>query len=493
MNAPTRPIRFLLGDAVRELAGIDPNTTVLNYLRLHERRRGTKEGCGEGDCGACTVALGALEDGRLVYRAVNACIQLVGTLDGKQLLSVEDLADPDGDLHPCQQAMVEQHGSQCGFCTPGFVMSLFALYHGQDRIERNRIDDALAGNLCRCTGYGPIVAAAGEMRGGGALDRFVRHRGETIARLRTLGAGKMAALEADGSTYFAPRNAAQLAELLLRHPDATILAGGTDVGLWVTKQLRRLATIIYLGDVGDLKQVAIGDRWIEIGAAVTYSDALATIAEHHPDIAAMMRRLGSEQIRNAGTIGGNIANGSPIGDMPPALIALGSRLVLRRGERYREMPLEDYFLEYGRQDRQPGEFVAAIRVPIAHPGRILRCYKIAKRFDQDISAVLGAFALSLDGGRVQEIRICFGGMAGVPKRASETEAALTGKFWNREEIEAACLALARDYQPISDMRASAAYRQKVAGNLLRKFFIETTEPQARTRIVAERRAAHESA
>ncbi len=495
MNEPTRPIRFLLGDEARELADLDPNTTVLSYLRQHERRRGTKEGCGEGDCGACTVVLGTLEEGRLVYRAVNACIQLVGTLDGKQLLTVEDLADPtDAEggcaLHPCQQALVDHHGSQCGFCTPGFVMSLFALYHGQDRIDRNRIDEALAGNLCRCTGYGPIIAAAGTMRESGALDRFVRRRGETIGKLRALGEGKMAVLRSDGRSFFAPRNSAQLADLLLRHPDATILAGGTDVGLWITKQLRLLDTIIYLGDVADLKQIAVGERWIEIGAGATYSDALAVIEEHHPDFAATLRRLGSEQIRNAGTMGGNIANGSPIGDSPPPLIALGSRLVLRRGDRYRELPLEEYFLEYGRQDRQPGEFVAAIRVPIAQPGRLLRCYKVSKRFDQDITAVLGAFAVILEAGRVLDIRICYGGMAGVPKRAMEAEAALNGKPWTRDTIEAAAAALALDYQPISDMRASAAYRMTIAGNLLRKFFAETSEAPPLTRVLTERQAAH---
>jgi xanthine dehydrogenase small subunit len=486
----TRPVRFLLGDELRELAEIDPNTTVLDYLRLRERRCGTKEGCGEGDCGACTVVLGALESGHLVYRAVNACIQLVGTLDGKQLLTVEDLADPDGALHPCQQALVEAHGSQCGFCTPGFVMSLFALYHAQDRIDRNRIDDALAGNLCRCTGYGPIIAAARSMRAGGALDRFVRHRGETISRLRALSEGKAAMLEGEGRSYFAPRSAAQLAALLLRHPDATILAGGTDVGLWITKRLSRPRTIVYVGDVDELRQVSVGDRWIEIGAAVTYTKAMAVIADHHPELAAMLLRLGSEQIRNAGTIGGNIANGSPIGDCPPPLIALGSRLVLRRGDRHREVPLEEFFIEYGRQDRHPGEFVAAIRVPVASPTAVLRCYKISKRFDQDISAVLGAFSLTLDAGQVRDIRICFGGMAGIPKRARAAEAALNGKPWNRESVEAACAALAQDFQPISDMRASASYRLKVAGNLLRKMHIETTEPQALTRIVDARRAVH---
>ena len=488
MSEQTRPVRFLLGDERRELSAIDPNTTVLNYLRRVERRVGTKEGCGEGDCGACTVVLGELDGGTVRYRAVNSCIQFVGALDGKQLLTVEDLAD--GALHPCQQAMVDCHGSQCGFCTPGIVMSLFALYQEPGMPDRNRIDDALAGNLCRCTGYGPIAAAAKAMKAGAEPDLFAGRASETAAALKALDDGAMAGLEGDGRRYFAPRSADALAKLLLDHPGATILAGGTDVGLWVTKQLRRLGPIIAIGAVEELKRIVVKDGWIEIGAGVTYSDALATIEAHYPDIADMMRRLGSEQIRNAGTIGGNIANGSPIGDSPPPLIALGSRLVLRRGDRLRELALEDFFLDYGKQDRQPGEFVVAVKVPVADPKEIVRCYKISKRFDQDITASLGAVALTLQGGEVADIRICFGGMAPVPKRARQAEAALKGKPWTRETVEGACWVLSEDYAPISDMRASARYRLRVAQNLLRKFFIETSEPAARTRIIAERRAAH---
>jgi xanthine dehydrogenase small subunit len=488
MSEQTRPVRFLLGDERRELSAIDPNTTVLNYLRRVERRVGTKEGCGEGDCGACTVVLGELAGGALRYRAVNSCIQFVGALDGKQLLTVEDLAD--GALHPCQQAMVDCHGSQCGFCTPGFVMSLFALYQEPGTPDRNRIDDALAGNLCRCTGYGPIAAAAKAMKAGAEPDLFAGRAAETAAALKALDNGAMAGLEGDGRRYFAPRSVDALAKLLLDHPGATILAGGTDVGLWVTKQLRRLGPIIAIGGVEELARITVKDGWIEIGAAVTYSDALATIETHYPDIADMMRRLGSEQIRNAGTIGGNIANGSPIGDSPPPLIALGSRLVLRRGDRIRELALEDFFLDYGKQDRQPGEFVVAVKVPVSDPSCIVRCYKIAKRFDQDITASLGAFALILQNGEVADIRICFGGMAPVPKRARQAEAALKGKPWIRETVEGACWVLSEDYIPISDMRASARYRLRVAQNLLRKFFIETSEPAAKTRIMAERRAAH---
>ena len=493
MADETRPVRFLLGDERRELRDLDPNTTVLNYLRCVERRVGTKEGCGEGDCGACTVVVGEREGDRLTYRAVNSCIQFVGTLDGKQLLTVEDLAAPDGTLHPCQQSMVDWHGSQCGFCTPGFVMSLFALYHESGQPDRNRIDDALAGNLCRCTGYGPIAAAAKSMKVGAGPDRFARQAAQTLAALKSLDDGRMAGLEADGARFFAPRSADELARLLEAHPGATILGGGTDVGLWVTKQLRRLDSIIYVGAVADLKQISVGERWIEIGAGVSYSEALTTLEGHYPDIAAMMRRLGSEQIRNVGTIGGNIANGSPIGDSPPPLIALGSRLVLRKGERYRELALEDFFLDYGKQDRQPGEFVVAVRIPVGDPKRILRCYKISKRFDQDITASLGAFALTLTDGKVEEIRICFGGMAGTPKRARSAEEALKGKPWTEDNVNAASWILSEDYAPITDMRASARYRLRVAQNLLRKFFIETTEPQAKTRIVAVRRAAHAGA
>ena len=493
MANDTRPVRFLLGDERRELSDVDPNTTVLNYLRRVERRVGTKEGCGEGDCGACTVVLGEPDGDRMTYRAVNSCIQFVGTLDGKQLLTVEDLAEADGKLHPCQQAMVDWHGSQCGFCTPGFVMSLFALYQEGGQPDRNRIDDALAGNLCRCTGYGPIVAAAKSMKVGAGPDRFVQRSTQTVAALKSLGDGRTATLSSDSGQFFAPRSADELARLLEQHPGAVILGGGTDVGLWVTKQLKRLDPIVYVGAVTDLKQISVGERWIEIGAGVTYSEALATIEGHYPDIGAMMRRLGSEQIRNAGTIGGNIANGSPIGDSPPPLIALGSRLVLRRGERYRELPLEDFFLDYGKQDRQPGEFVVAVRIPVSDPRRILRCYKISKRFDQDITASLGAFALTLADGKVEDIRICFGGMAGVPKRARAAEETLKGKPWTSDVVNAASWVLSEDYTPISDMRASAQYRLRVAQNLLRKFLIETTEPQAKTRILAARRAAHAGA
>ena len=481
-------IKFLLGSERREVEVTDPTMTVLNYLRETERRTGTKEGCAEGDCGACTVVLGEVAGEGLAYRAVNSCIQFLPTLDGKQLLTVEDLASPDGTLHPAQQAMVDCHGSQCGFCTPGFVMSLFALFHeagrSAERPSRRRIDDALAGNLCRCTGYGPIIAAAAGMKDIAGSDRFDASEAATLDSLTRLQAETGKEIEtADGRRWFAPRRVEALAQLLLRFPDACLLAGATDVGLWVTKQHRRLDPVIYLGEVEELQRLEIGAEAIEIGAAVTYHQLHQAIAAEYPDFGELLRRLGSTQIRNCGTMGGNIANGSPIGDSPPPLIALGAKLVLRHGSERREIALEDFFLDYGKQDRRAGEFVELIRLPRRDAGRRFACYKISKRFDQDITACLGAFNLRLTQGRVADIRICYGGMAGIPKRARQCETALIGRPWNLETIQAGQAALRRDYTPLSDMRASQAYRALAAENLLLKFFEETEEPLSRTRIL----------
>ncbi len=484
-------IKFLLGNERREIETIDPTMTVLNYLRLVERRCGTKEGCAEGDCGACTVVLGELDRDGITYRAVNSCIQFVPTLDGKQLLTVEDLQGKDGSLHPVQQAMVDNHGSQCGFCTPGFVMSLFALFHDGEPIDRQRIDDALAGNLCRCTGYGPIIAAAKQMRGRGTKDRFSKDAGKTVETLRGLRHKETAEVTGDGRRYFAPRSVDVLASLLLKHPGACLLAGATDVGLWVTKQHRRLDPVIYLGEVEELQRLSVGTNHIEIGAAVTYERLLPVLAREYPDFGELLRRLGSAQIRACGTMGGNVANGSPIGDSPPALIALNARLALRRGSERREIALEDFFIEYGKQDRRPDEFVEAILLPRRDPSRVFHCYKISKRFDQDITASLGAFNLTLENGQVSDIRICFGGMAATPKRARHCEKALIGRPWTRETLAQGKAALRRDYAPISDMRASKTYRSLIAENLLLKFFHETGEPEAETRVIAAAaRAAH---
>jgi xanthine dehydrogenase small subunit len=490
----TGRIRFLLGHEPREVEISDPTMTVLNWLRLEAGRTGSKEGCAEGDCGACTVALGEVEGDRLVYRAVNSCIQFLPSLNGKQLLTVEDMAAAGDKLHPVQQAMVETHASQCGFCTPGFVMSLFALFHEPGRPHRRRIDDALAGNLCRCTGYGPIVAAAERMKEIAPSDQFAGRAPETRAALAALQAGQASVIEAaDGRRWFAPRDIEALAALYLAHPQATLLAGGTDVGLWVTKQQRRLEPVIHLAEVAELKRLEIRQDEIEIGAAVTYERLLPVVAAEHPDFGEVLRRLGSTQIRACGTMGGNIANGSPIGDSAPPLIALGARLRLRWGSEVRELPLEDFFLDYGRQDRRPGELVESIRLPRRDPHRRFACYKISKRFDQDISACLGAFNLRLEREKVADIRIAFGGMAGVPQRALECERFLLGQPWSEAAIRKARAALDRDFTPLTDMRASKTYRSLVAGNLLLKFFHETTGPGAGMRVLRPEGKAEERA
>jgi xanthine dehydrogenase small subunit len=491
-SATRDTVRFLLGGELRELRGVDPTMTVLDYLRLVERRCGTKEGCGEGDCGACTVVLGRLADtgAAIRYEAVNACIQFVPMLDGMQLLTVEDLKGPDGTLHPVQEALVESNGSQCGFCTPGFVMSLFVRYHQSEPAES--IDDTLAGNLCRCTGYRSIVASAERMHeiGGGSEDRFARSERETATRLAGLRDEETLCVERDGRRFSAPATLDALAELYAEHPEARIVAGATDVGLWVTKQLRVLDTVISVGRVAELKRIVETPDAIGIGAGATYTEAVPLLARHYPDFGELIRRLGSVQIRNAGTIGGNIANGSPIGDTPPALIAAGATLHLRHGDGRRSLPLEAFFLTYGRQDRRPGEFVERVTLPKPAPGARFRAYKVSKRFDQDISAVCAAFSLTLERDRVAAARIAYGGMAPTPKRAVEAEAALLGQPWTRATVEAAMAALTRDFSPISDMRASAEYRMRVAQNLLMRLFVETTDPAAETRLVGERRLAH---
>ncbi|NIA68691.1 xanthine dehydrogenase small subunit [Pelagibius litoralis] len=486
-------IRFLLDGAPRNLTQVDPTMTVLDYLRLEEHLVGTKEGCNEGDCGACTVVLARPRDGALHYEAVNACIQFVGTLDGCQLITVEHLAK-DGALHPVQQAMVDCHGSQCGFCTPGFVMSLFAMTRDHaEAPDDQSIDDVLAGNLCRCTGYAPIVKAARQAyqknpRG----DVFARDEAATFAKLGALqDDATIAVSDAAGARrFFAPAGLDDLAALYLQHPDATLVAGSTDVGLWVTKDMQRPETVIYLGRVAELAQIAETKDSIEIGAGVSYSAAMAVLGEHYPDMGEVVRRIGSVQIRNAGTIGGNVANGSPIGDSPPLLIAAGAILHLRKGGERRSLPIEDFFIDYGRQDRAPGELVERISLPLPEAGTRFRAYKISKRFDQDISAVLGAFSLKIEAGQVSSARLAFGGLAATPKRAAAAEAALAGAAWNEATVARAMAALAEDFSPISDWRASADYRLKVSQNLLRRCFIETTEPDCETRLVGQPGLAH---
>jgi xanthine dehydrogenase small subunit len=469
------PIRFYYRGQIQTVTDASPTRTILQHVREDHHCTGTKEGCAEGDCGACTVVVGELRDGQVELNTVNACIQLLPALDGKALFTVEDLKQPDDTLHPVQQAMVECHGSQCGFCTPGFVMSLWGMYlrHDDkgDTPQRKEIDDALSGNLCRCTGYRPIIDAAQRMM---ELPAVSFDRNAVAEPLRQLRRDAMFVYSHAGRTFYAPRTVEQLVQVRAEHPAAVILAGSTDVGLWVTKQMRDLGDIIYIGQVAELKSMTDADGMLQIGAGVTLNDAYAAICRHYPDeLSEMWQRFASLPIRNAGTLGGNVANGSPIGDSMPWLIALGAEIVLRGASGRRVMPLERFYLDYQKQDLQPGEFVEAVRVPLPRANVRFRTYKLAKRFDQDISAVCAAFCFTLDGDRIAEARIAFGGMAATPKRAARTEAALNGQPWNESKLKQAMALLAEDYAPLSDMRASGGYRMKTAQNLLRRFWLET--------------------
>ena len=465
-------IRFHYRGQVVELAEVGPTETLLDWLRLRQGAMGTKEGCCEGDCGACTVALGRLQAGQVVYEPVNACILLLGMIDGKSLVTVDDLASDDR-LHPVQQAMVDAHGSQCGFCTPGFVMSLFTLYHQGGSVDRGTVDDHIAGNLCRCTGYRPIADAALKACTSPADDAWSASANAIAGLLTELDDGHEVFVGDENGFFAAPASLGSLCDLYQEYPDATLVGGATDVGLWVTKQLRKLPKIIHTGRVKEMHAVSFTKDAISIGAAATYAEAEQALAAIDPDVGELLRRLGSKQVRASGTVGGNIANGSPIGDTPPALIALDATLYLRKGDKTRRLPLEDFFIDYGRQDRAAGEVVTSVTVPRLGESDIFRCYKISKRFDQDISALLGAFRFTIKAGKIQDARIAYGGMAATPKRAQTAESALQGIRPNdRKGWQKAIEALSDDFQPISDMRSSAEYRMQTAKALLQKALTE---------------------
>ena len=443
-------VAFLLNGTPVHLADVPPTRTLLDYLREDAGLKGTKEGCNEGDCGACTVMVS--DDGGNL--ALNACILFLPQLAGKAVRTVEGLTGPAGELHPVQTAMIEHHGSQCGFCTPGFITSMATAHLNGDTDH----DTTLAGNLCRCTGYAPIIRAAKAAESEPVPAWLTPETNPEISRTASSSASTDA---------YQPQNSDDFAAWYLANPDATLIAGATDVGLWVTKQLRDLGPVAFLSGMTDLAQIERQGGQLHIGACVTIEALRKALLAHHPSFAEMLRRYASTQIRNAATIGGNIANGSPIGDGPPALIALGATLHLRRGDDMRSLPLEAFFLDYRKQDRQPGEFVAGVSFPDAAPA--LRCYKISKRFDQDISAVCGCFNITMEAGKITQARIAFGGMAGIPKRAAQVEAALIGHPLTPQSATHAAKEMARDFQPLTDMRASAAYRLTTAQNLLIRY------------------------
>lgn len=470
-------IRFVLNEEDVELADIRPGDTLLDFLRLKRRLTGTKEGCAEGDCGACTVIVGRVVDDTLIYEAVTACIRLLGSLNATHVVTIEHLAADDGTLHPVQQAMVDFHGSQCGFCTPGFVMSLYCLWLSNDNPTRHQIEKALQGNLCRCTGYEAIIKAAeaiGQARPSEVYDPLERVRRHVLDQLKNMRTATTIDISSMEGRVVIPASVAELSDILAVEPNATIVAGSTDVGLWVTKQMRGLTPALFINHLTELQTITGDARGLTIGAGITYSRAFDFLKDSIPAFSRLIDRVGGQQVRNMGTIGGNIANGSPIGDCPPPLMALGASLRLRSKTGTRDLPLEDFYVSYGIQNRRPGEFVESIFIPNLPATARFAIYKITKRRDEDISASLGAFYLRLDGqGNVAEARIAFGGMAGTPKRARAVESALLGRPWNEATVNAARDLFDSDYQPLTDWRATAEYRRLTAKNLLIRFFLET--------------------
>ena len=469
----TRPVRFYHRGAITEVSGVAPTRSVLDWLREDQQCTGTKEGCGEGDCGACTVVLGELDaQGALQLRPVNSCIQFVPTLDGRALFTVEDIAAlgaPEA-LHPVQQSLVDCHGSQCGFCTPGFVMSLWSCYERHQTAgtqpTRRQLADDLSGNLCRCTGYRPILDAGEQM---------FRRPAALLARQSVVDALQVLAQDPMLHTpegFHAPRTRAEFAQLRQALPQAQVLAGSTDIGLWVNKQFRSLPELIYIGRVAELQRVDVYDDRLHIGAATSLDAAWQALVHDWPTLQDVWLRFASPPIRGSGTMGGNVANGSPIGDSAPVLIALDAQVELQQGERVRRLPLQDFYTDYMKNELMPGEFVSGIAVPRGQGGQ-LRAYKISKRFDCDISAVCAGLWVLLDGQTVRGVRLVFGGMAGIVRRARGAESMLLDQPWNEAALQAAQAALAQDFTPMTDMRGSAAYRLQVAQNLLRRFWLET--------------------
>lgn len=457
-------IRFLLDGEVITLDDPDPTATLLDHLRYRMRRTGSKEGCAEGDCGACTVLLGELSvpQDAVAWRAVNACILFLPMLHGKALLTVESLGSVE-NLNPLQACMAANGSSQCGFCTPGFVMSLYGRCIGASGHDLP-VEDVLAGNLCRCTGYGPILRAGEEVA------RLSRDDAATLATLRMLAREPRPSGIHEGRRWFFPNSADELGELLTAVPDARMVAGATDVGLWVTKGLKRIDNLIFVGDIPDLREMEESEGGLKLGAAVRFAEAHGALARLHPDMGELIRRIGALQVRNAGTVGGNIANGSPIGDTPPALIALGAEVVLRSAADRRTMALEDYFIDYGLQDRRPWEFVESIHVPRPKAHHIVHISKLSRRFDSDISAVCGAIRLSVIDTRIVDARVAFGGMAATPRRARACEAALLGEPFDQPTIERAAAALVEDFSPLTDVRGTSAYRTQAAANIIRRMW-----------------------
>ena len=466
-------IKFIHEERIIEIRNPDPNETLLNFIRTKLRKTGTKEGCAEGGCGACTVVLGELKNNSINYKTINSCITFLPTLTGKQLILVEDLITEKNLLHPVQEAMVKYHGSQCGFCTPGFVMSLFSMFKNYSNLKNEVIKDSIAGNLCRCTGYKPIIKAAKSLNNKNKIDFFYKNRKKTISLLKKISNESIAIYKKD-KRYFAPRYISELKKILKKNINSQLLSGGTDLSLVVTKDRKDISSVVYMNSIKELNYIKKNKQYIEIGATTSLTDFEEYIKKDYPDFNKILKRYGSVQIRNVATVAGNIATASPIGDNLPLLLALDAQVLLQGIKKSKVISINDFFISYRKTKLKPGEFIHSIRIPIANKN-IFKAYKISKRFDDDISSVCAAFNLTIENKKIKNIKIAYGGMAAIPKRAIHCEKSLLNSPITEEIIDKAKEALEKDFSPINDMRASGKYRRIISKNLLEKCFIEIKE------------------
>ena len=463
-------IEFIYQNRIFKIKDPDSNETLLNYIRTKLKKTGTKEGCAEGGCGACTVVLGELKNNEINYKAINSCITFLPNLQGKQLILVEDLISEKGLLHPVQKAMVNYHGSQCGFCTPGFIMSLFSMYKNKSKFKDSDIKDSIAGNLCRCTGYQPIIKAAKSLKNKNKKDQFSQNKKSTIRLLKKIN-NKSVVIYYKGKKYFAPRYIMELKKILKKDTDVDFLSGGTDLSLIVTKERKDINSIIYMNSIRELHYIKNNNKYIEVGASTPLIELESYIQKYYPDFTKILKRYGSPQIRNVATVAGNIATASPIGDCLPLLLSLNAKVVLQDFKKTKIFFLNDFFISYRKTKLKKGQFIHSIRIPI-NKNSTFKAYKVSKRFDDDISSVCAAFNLEIKKNKVQNIRIAYGGMAAIPKRAVYCEKILLNSLVSDEVVGKAKQALEKDFKPISDMRASRVYRMEVAKNLLEKFCTE---------------------
>ena len=463
-------IEFVYQDRIFEVKDPDSNETLLNYIRTKLKKIGTKEGCAEGGCGACTIVLGELKNNEINYKAINSCITFLPTLQGKQLILVEDLTSKDGSLHPVQEAMVNCHGSQCGFCTPGFVMALFSMFKKYSKFNEDVIKDSIAGNLCRCTGYQPIIKAAKSLKHKNKADHFSKNEKKIINLLKKISNKSIKIYQKD-KKYFAPRYVLELKKILKKNINADFLSGGTDLSLGVTKERKDINSIIYMNSIRELNYIKNNNEYIDVGASTPLIDLEIYIKKYYPDFTKILKRYGSPQIRNVGTVAGNIATASPIGDCLPLLLSLNAKVVLQDLKETKVLSLDSFFINYRKTKLKKGQFIHSIRIPL-FKNNIFKAYKVSKRFDDDISSICAAFNLEIVKNKIQSVRIAYGGMAEIPKRAVFSEKILLNALFTEETIHKAKEALEKDFKPISDVRASGSYRMNVAKNLLEKCYAE---------------------